>query len=324
MALLFKTDVTYTGVAEAKHILELLSTAQDKLDYANIMLESIGATSSYITTANIDAVIAKLMTHIRNIQSKGAQALSLPYTLKAIIFIMQNSLIDTEFMAVSPDFGITYDSVNKYATKLYSLNGGVFSAYSTPRMELDKFNGVNVLRQWDESVSACAMVSDAAILLSKGLIIGKCINQTAESPLAAESLILHNMSSFNEILLVKTNLVRTTGAASATMYVPVATATTGTSKAVSGQPKDAFRLSGVVNKYEYSTNLNKLFSNGVELIANTDANLMFNASAFNARVEIQSTKVTDGVVEAWVINSKDDVLAQNLSTHLNRQNMLNA
>lgn len=319
MALLFKTNVIYTGVAEAKHILDLLITAQDKLDYAKTMLASIGVTSSYITTANIDAVVAKLIAHIRNVQSNGAQALSLPYTLKAIIFVMQNSLIDTEFTAVSPDFGVTYDSVNKYATKLFSLNGGTFLPYGTPRLKVDKSDGFNVLRQWNESAAICSMISNTALALTNGVIQGYCIDQSAL--VASEGILLHSSAAYSSIFAVRTQLVRLATAASATLNVPT-TATTPALITVGKASNNFFRAAGVVSKHEYGTNLNKLFVNGVEEISNTGANIAFDLSALSAVIEIKSEAITNGIIEVWVINSKDNVLAKNLSEHLNRQNML--
>lgn len=322
MALLFKSDVTYTGVAKAKHILELLATSQAKLDYVVSLLNSIKADTTYPTLANIDSIVSALLAHLNTVQTGGARMLSLPFTLKAIIFVIKNGLSNSSFVAVSPDFGVTYDAVNKYATKLFSLNGATFSVYSTPRMEVDKFETLNVLRQWDESASVCTMLADTGISLSNGLITGKCINQNGEVATAAENLLLRDMAAYNTIFLTKTALVRTASAASLTFYLPTTSPTAGASKAYGGFKKNTFKGAGVVSKYEYGTNLNKVFVNGAAVVTSTDANNMFNLSAYNARVEISSGKVTDGVVETWVINSKDETIANALSVHLNRQNML--
>ena len=323
MSLLFKTDVVYTGIAQAKHILELLITPQDKLDYMNKMLSSVKATSNYLTINNADDVVTSLLSHVRAVQSKGAKALSLPYTLKAIIFVMQHGLQNSDFIALSPDFGVSYSDVTGNVLKIYSLNGGDFYNH-TEFFSVGKPDGFNVLRNRLASPSPIVAYNTiGGFEFTNGIILGNCVDITAAG--GGTFTELRDIAAFNTAIGAKLAINATASSSNATISIPTTSENAvGYSKQIVLGDQNSHRAAGVVSAYHYGSVDSKIFFNGSTILANTESSGMLSLSSKKVTPVLIGRGLTSNIIEMWFIDSNSDSIAVALSNHLNRKNMLQA
>lgn len=321
MSLLFKTGITYTGIAQAKHILELLITPQDKLDYMNEMLSSVKATTNYLTINNVDDVVMSLLSHVRAVQSKGAKALSLPYTLKAIIFVKQYGLLNSDFIALSPDFGVSYSEVTGVVSKVYSLNGGDFYNY-TDSFSVAKQDGFNVLRNRVASPSpTIAYNTPNGFEFTNGIILGNCVDITAAG--GGSFTELRDIAAFNTVIGAKLSINATASSSNATISIPTTSENAvGYSKQAVLGDQNSIRAAGIVSTYRYGTTESKVFFNGSTVVANTESSAMLSLSGKKVIPVLIGRGLNSNIIEMWFIDSNSDSVALALSNHLNRKNML--
>lgn len=319
MSLILKTDVKYTGVVAARHILEFINTPTEKTVYLKRMLSDINADSSYVTDSTSPNITTKLLAHIKRVQLLGASVLSINYTLKAIIFVIKNNLSDADYTAFSADFGAELDASSNII-KVHTLDSLVLTPYASIPLQVKNIDGENVMCQQDGSGSKCS-VTEAAVgqSISSGLIIGQCLSTVDIG--SARFFELRDSVVFNTILWLGITAIKTSSASNVSLLLPVTGATQAGGKSVvsAGGSSDYFHKKGIVAKYEYGTVNNKLFVSGSEKIANTGTDTCFDMSSYDVKSYVSSTAQQSGVIEAWVINSKNDSLANALSNHLNRQ-----
>lgn len=318
MSLLFKTDTVYTGVAQARHILELLDTPEAKLSYVGDMLDAIKSPSSYPTLLNINSVVDKLLAHIKAVQSNGAKVLSVSYTLKAIIFMLSNSLPDSKTIAVSPDFGIGYNN-NLTVQNIFSLGGGVFRPLvaTLKKSSVDSFNSLSA-----EALGATYVMSSTnGIVFSEGLLVGQCVNMAANnSPLHQAEL--RDKAAGSAVMAAKIRVARTTANSNLIFSIPTTTANAvGYSKTVTLGDQNAHKNAGLAAVFKYGTTSSKAYFNGAEVISNTESNTMLSLSTKATVPVIQSASSTENLIEIWFVDSNSETIAKALSNHLNRQDM---
>lgn len=317
MSLILKTDVKYTGVIAARHILELLQVTSEKTSYIKSMLADVGADSSYVTDTTSPTITTKLLDHVKLVQKAGATVLSMQYTVKAIVFVLKNNLADNSYACFSPDFGISYFP-NGNIDRVYGLSGNMGSEKAGYPFKLGNDSNNNTLMSSSTTASG-VVISQKPVDVNEGIIIASCGKLNTNRPLGAViGLVDGNDSRIT--LTPKLNLARG-GTSSNVSFNLATTAATGTGQVYSGTgyTADFFHMAGVVAKFEYGTTANKIYVNGEELVSNSGDTTMFDLSTYTVRAEADIKPITDGVVEQWVVNSKSDVLAQALSNHLNRQ-----
>lgn len=321
MSLILKTDVKYTGVVAARHILEFLNTPTEKTVYLKRMLSDINADSSYVTDATSPNITTKLLAHIKRVQLLGASVLSINYTLKAIIFVIKNNLSDADYTSFSADFGSELDASSR-VIKVHTLDGSALSPIGSapPPLQVKNIGGVNVMCQQDGSALGGVLADDTTSQsINLGLIVGQCLSTVDNG--SRRFFELRDGALFNTILWLGTTPLKTSSASNVSLLLPVTGATQAGGKSVvsSGNGSDYFHKKGIVAKYEYGTVNNKLFVSGSEKIANTGTDTCFDMSSYGVQSYVSSASQQSGVIEAWVINSKNDSLANALSIHLNRQ-----
>lgn len=318
MSLILKTDVKYTGVVEARHILELLQVASEKTNYIKNMLAEIGADSSYVTNATSPTIITKLLDHVKLVQKAGATVLSMPYTVKAIIFVLKNNLADDSYSCFSPDFGVSYFP-NGNIDKVYGLSGNTGSELAGYSFKLGSIANNNILVAASTTVDG-VIRSNKPLKVSAGIIMGTCYKLNVPTSGLWSIFRLLNAADTREYLAPELLAVTNASTSTISMHISKGGATTrGTLRTVAGNPADFLHLAGVVGKLEYNTNLNKIYVNGAELLNNSGDETMFDLSTYSIKTHAGMGTNTTGLLEQWVINSKSDTLAQALSKHLNRQ-----
>lgn len=315
MSLILKSDVKYTGVARAKHLLEYLSSPSMKSEYIKSMLSDIGADHSYVTDTNSDALTQSLLAHLDRVSKLGASALSLNYTLKALVFIMQNGLQTDDYTAISADFGVSIDA-NGDVLVLHTLDASLLNFYTFGKLKTLKFGLQNVLATADSF--GAALYSSKTKRLGVGLITGYCVEKT-DFIGSSEPIRVKDSVKFNIDMRLTPRLSRVTNASNLAFAVQTSQSAASPFKYVESTNPDEFNKAGVVSKYEYGTANNKVFVSGEEKISNSGTDIMYDLSALAVRVGMASGSLGDGFIEGWVINSKDNSLANALSIHLNRQ-----
>lgn len=318
MSLVFKTDTVYTGVAQARHILELLDTPEAKLSYVSDMLDSIKSPSSYPTLLNINSVIGKLLAHVKAVQSNGAKVLSVSYTLKAIIFMLSNSLPDSKTIAISPDFGIGYNNTLTVHS-IFSLGGGVFSPWvaTLKKSSVDSFNSLSA----KELGAVYAMDSTNGIVFREGLLVGQCVNITANNG-ALHQAELRDHAASGSFIAARIRIARTTGNSYLSLSIPTTTTNAvGYTKLATLGDQNAHKNAGLTAVFKYGTTSSKAYFNGAEVISNTESNTMLSLSTKATLPVIQSESSTENLIEIWFVDSNSETIAKALSNHLNRQDM---
>lgn len=318
MSLILKTDVKYTGVITARHILELLQEVSEKTSYIKSMLAEIGADSSYVTNATSPTITTKLLDHVKLVQKAGATVLSMQYTVKAIVFVLKNNLADDSYSCFSPDFGVSYFP-NGDIDKVYGLAGNTGSELAGYPFKLGSTNNNNILVAASTAVAGIVR-SNKALKVSSGIIMGTCYKLDVTTSGLISLLRLLNAADTREYLAPELMAAITSSTSTIGMHIAKGGATTkGTLRSAGGNPVDFLNLAGVVGKIEYNTNLNKIYVNGAELRSDSGDETMFDLSSYSIKTHASMGANTTGFLEQWVINSKSDTLAQALSNHLNRQ-----
>tara|TARA_R100000935_G_C2838861_1_gene169824 strand:- start:3686 stop:4636 length:951 start_codon:yes stop_codon:yes gene_type:complete len=316
MSLILKSDIKYTGVVAARHILEFLVTAQEKTTYLKNMLSTINADSTYVTEGTAPLITDRLLAHVKKIQKKGANVLSMEYTLKAIVFITKNSLLENNYTSCSLDFGAKLNSSGGVIS-FYGIGDDSFTESAAPTLTKRVIQGENTLTANTNSLAYVG--SDSLQSLSVGLIMGTCTAQNSATTTQDRSLSANLDEAGNPALLAYHTASRTATASSLSIVIPTTTAREGAQIEVDGGGSDVNNKAGIVVKYEYGTNQNKVYRNGANILADTGSNIMFNLSSLSVRPQVQSAYIDSGMVESWLINSNDSALANALSIHLNRQ-----
>lgn len=142
-------------------------------------------------------------------QQAGVNLLSIAYALKAVVFIIQSNLVDTNYRVLSPLFGIKIDSNSKLVS-MYGIGDGEIETYQA---------GLNLtlrdkaLTVFDGNVgvkSAFSKITGAGLSISNGLILGRCVKHGAANNFAG--LQLRSKASYNTILYAKIATGRTASA----------------------------------------------------------------------------------------------------------------
>ncbi|WP_105243748.1 hypothetical protein [Psychrobacter sp. Marseille-P5312] len=316
MSLILKTDVKYTGVTKARHILEILQAASEKTSYIRSMLADVGADSSYVTDVTSPTITTKLLDHVKLVQEAGATVLSMHYTVRAIVFVLENNLADDSYACFSPDFGVSFFS-NGNIDKVYGLAGSTGSELAQYPLKLGNDSNNNVLMPVKEDLGG-VVVGDKTVAIDKGIIIASC--RKLDGKATPVTLIsIRDANSISSILAPKIVFSKPEGSSNASIYLSDTKAVGGTGHTTGDKSPDFFHMAGVAAKFEYGTTANKLYVNGEELISDSGDTTMFDLTTYSV-VTQSGTPISNGwIAEQWVINSKSDALAQALSNHLNRQ-----
>lgn len=317
MSLILRSDTVYTGTVRAKHLLTFLTTPSSKTAMLTKMLESIGADTTYVTDTTSPTIVEKLLTHVERIQGLGANLLSLEYTLKAIVFVLENSLSDSDYIAVSADFGVSADS-DGIINNLYSLDGRtlVKNPFRETKLQLDNWQGGNVVRSWDETIATGDMRTETSLTASEGLIMGQCLLQN--KPLFLPGLAVLNAAKTTEFSAASLRIKRDT-ASYIMMYMPTTSFTAAKSFTWGAPSKESLQKAGVVSLYDYGTVNNKLMHNGSVVIDKTEGFTSYNLASMPILLSVGPNSKSNGLIEIWLINSNSTPLAVALSNHLNRQ-----
>ena len=316
MTLILKTDVVYTGTAKAKHLLELLQTPQDKLNYINKMLADINSSSDYPSIVNVVGLVDKLLLHIKTVQNLGAQVLSINYTLKALIFIESNNLSYSDVVTVSPDFGVAYNKQTGVVDKLYGFGGVTFNPIvgKLKLVEEDGFNSLTTAGAVGSSYVSSGKIFD------KGYITGQCLN--LKSSEATIPVSIRDDPDHTPVIRAELKLDPKTSSVNVTINMPtVDPRQVGYTKLVVLQDLLAAKNNGFAAIFSYNTTNSSVYHNGEAIISGTESSNMFSLASKSVLPNIGSSSLDEKLIEVWFINSSSATVAKNLSVHLNRQSV---
>lgn len=314
MTLILKTDVVYTGTAKAKHLLELLQTPQDKLNYINKMLADINSSSDYPSIVNVVGLVDKLLLHIKTVQNLGAQALSINYTLKALIFIESNNLLYDDVVTVSPDFGVAYNKQTGIVDRLYGFGDTVFNSTGA-NLKLVKEDGFN-------SLTAAGAVGSSYVssgkIFDKGYITGQCLN--LKSSYLELPVSIRDNPDYTPVIRAELKIEPKASSVNVTINMPtVDPRQAGYTKLVVVQDLAAAKNNGFAAIFSYNTTNSSVYHNGTAIISGTESSNMFSLASKSVLPNIASSSLDEKLIEVWFINSSSATVAKNLSVHLNRQ-----
>lgn len=122
MTLIIKSDTAYTGRTPVKNIMDFLTDKDSKKAFLQNLLVDTKKGASALDGVNIESIFNKLKKHKALVEASGGVIYSLSQTLKAMLLVQKQGLSDSQYIALSPSFGVRLTQEDKIAGA-YTLSG---------------------------------------------------------------------------------------------------------------------------------------------------------------------------------------------------------
>lgn len=122
MTLIIKSDMAYTGRTPVKNVMDFLTDKDSKKAFLQNLLVDTKKGVSVLDGVNIESIFDKLKNHKALVEASGGVIYSLPQTLKALLLVQKQDLSDSQYIALSPSFGVRLTQEDKIAGA-YTLSG---------------------------------------------------------------------------------------------------------------------------------------------------------------------------------------------------------
>ncbi|WP_368567487.1 hypothetical protein [Acinetobacter baumannii] len=315
MADVIQSNVEVLVTKNFPNVLDGLTTTADRTNVLKRLYAGTGEDASYITDANSDSIYTKLNAHRLRVANDGGVVLSVPNTLRAIIFAIKNGIGATisaaDWSAYSPDFGVKFVSVGSATiTKVYDLSG------RDMRISLGTFDrstdgGFNVLK----NTAASTMIAEGFFVGGQGMILGSSLHDADSGSSASQAVKGMYMSDNANSSGAGVGYLETNQGGTSRLYYKRASDSSMQNIGYD-QTTNYKKYSGLVGYMSNSNNKVEIYENG--LLKTTSTMAQIDLSAVNIYPTISAPALNSLLRESWLIRSTSQSLAIALSNHLNK------
>ena len=308
MATAIQSNMQYVGTRVLPNIIDNITDTATMTEYLKKILATVGGDVSYVTDANSDALFNTLKAHRARVIADGGRVLSIANTLKAIIFAHKNALIDSDYSAYAPDFGIKLSGST--VIKVYDLSGRDMRVL-TGVIEQTVDAKHNVIT----NLNAATLIATSSIIGATGLILGSSLHDGDAGSSTTQTARGMYLSDNADGTGAGVGSLETNNGGISRLYYKRASDSVMTSLPYD-QTANYKKYSGLVGYMSNSNSRVEIYENNV-LKAGSNA-AQIDLSAINLYPTISMPALNSFIRESWLIRSTSQVLAQSLSSHLDK------
>ena len=308
MATVIQSNMQYAGTRVLPNIIDNITDTATMTEYLKKILATVGGDVSYVTDANSDALFNTLKAHRARVIADGGRVLSIANTLKAIIFAHKNALIDSDYSAYAPDFGIKLSGST--VVKLYDLSGRDMRVLAgVIEQTVDAKH--NVIK----NLNVATLIATSSIIGATGLILGSSLHDGdagGSTPQTARGMYLSDNANGTG---TGVGSLETNNGGISRLYYKLAVNNTLTSLPYN-QTANYKKYSGLVGYMSNSNTRVEIYENNALKAGATAAQV--DLSEVNIYPTISTPALNSFIRESWLIRSTSQPLAQALSAYLNK------
>ncbi|HAV4658094.1 TPA: hypothetical protein JIU96_11305 [Acinetobacter baumannii] len=311
MSQAIKSDTESEVTKVLPNLLDFPMETAKKTSALKRLLASANGDPSLITDANSDSILLQLNTHRTRVANDGGIVLSVPNTLKAIMFALQNGLSTSNYSAFSPDFGVKLLDRNGNAViKLYDLAGRDMKVLSGS-FEKAKDQGNNVLK----NTNTATLISENFLTGGQGMLLGASIDDADAGSSASQAVKGMFMSDNATASGQGVGYLESNRGGVSRFYYKRASDSTMLNLGYD-QTSNYKKYSGLVGYISNSNNKVEIYENGVKKQETAVAPI--DLTTVNIYPVISALSLNSSIRESWLVKSTSQILAIALSSYLNK------